>query len=204
MVLQRNDQFLMRFVEAYQICPFARSCRENGRLDRWVIRGNALTLQENLLQTMLSYQGSPATGAEVVLLICPDFTGNSTEFERTVRDTHSQWQAAVGGQPTFYAVAFHRDLPFGTDSPQRMVGFWRHSPDPTVQLVRVATLLALRDHDGEPIHYVDPHNPIDLANLAAARPTLSERIALANLTSFVTHGETLQRVQREILQLPRG
>lgn len=202
-VLQRNDQFLTRFVEAHQICPFARSCRENGRLQRQIVRGDLPKLQQDLLQAMVGYQDSEATGPEVVLLICPEFMGTYSEFERLVRAAHEQWRTAVAGQPIFYAVAFHRDLPFGAGSPQRLVGFWRHTPDPTVQLVRVATLLALRDHDGEPIHYVDPRNPADLASLAKARPTLSERIALANLQLYTAHGEALQRVQREILDLPR-
>ena len=38
-VLARNDRYLREFVEAFQICPFARSCRERGGLWREVLDG---------------------------------------------------------------------------------------------------------------------------------------------------------------------
>ena len=37
--LARNDRYLREFVEALELCPFARKCRESGRLARRVLRG---------------------------------------------------------------------------------------------------------------------------------------------------------------------
>jgi hypothetical protein len=37
--LARNDLYLHRFVEAFDVCPFARTCRERGRLFRRVLPG---------------------------------------------------------------------------------------------------------------------------------------------------------------------
>ena len=32
--LMRNERYVREFVEALQLCPFARRCREDGKLDR--------------------------------------------------------------------------------------------------------------------------------------------------------------------------
>src|SRR6267142_2316406 len=36
--LARNDRYLREFVEALELCPFARRCRESGRLARRFLR----------------------------------------------------------------------------------------------------------------------------------------------------------------------
>ena len=73
----------------------------------------------------------------MVLLIYPEFAGDLRAFEE-FRD-HVR-----GSLRLFYCVAFHPALPMDLSDANRAVSFLRRSPDPTLQLVRIATLDRVR------------------------------------------------------------
>src|SRR5689334_10864216 len=69
--LARNDRYLREFVEALNLCPFARRCREEGRLVRRVILDDYLL--PALLRTAAEIETLPEKQCEVALLLVPRF-----------------------------------------------------------------------------------------------------------------------------------
>jgi hypothetical protein len=173
--LARNDRYLREFVEALELCPFARRCRESGRLVRRVVLGDAVT---GALGALAYVSALPEEACEVALLLFPEFTGDLDAF----REVCAQVRARAD---LFHCVAFHPDLPMDLADGNRAVSFLRRSPDPTLQLVRIATLDRVRRERAGGSVYVDP------ARLASGVPepqlTLSDQIARANLRTLQRH-----------------
>ena len=185
--LRRNDRFLGEFVEAHDVCPYARRCRESGGLERRVIESASPTVAD-----VVAHAHALSTDAfrhvEVALLLFPALTAAPPAFERFVADVRET--AAKTGPFAFYAVAFHPDLPADIADPARFVSFLRKSPDPTIQLVRADLLERIRGPDVEDTMWVDPAS-LDLAapSLPAARKSVSTRIAEANFKLIEHVGE---------------
>jgi hypothetical protein len=173
--LARNDRYLREFVEALDLCPFAKRCRESGRLVRRVVLGDAL---EGALAALAAVSKLPEDACEVALLLFPEFTAGLGAF----RDLCAQVRARAD---VFHCVAFHPDLPMDLSDENRAVSFLRRAPDPTLQLVRIATLDRVRGERTGGSVYVDP------ARLSLALPevllTVSEQIARANLRTLQQH-----------------
>src|SRR5436305_7677037 len=78
--LERNDRYLHEFVEALHICPYAKTCRESGKLVRRVVER-----PEDLLTEALAVEAMPDDAVEVALLIFPnaraDGVDSAREFE---------------------------------------------------------------------------------------------------------------------------
>jgi hypothetical protein len=173
--LARNDRYLREFVEALDLCPFAKRCRESGRLVRRVVLGDAV---EGALAALAAVSELPEEACEVALLLFPEFTAGIEAF----RDLCAKVRARAD---LFHCVAFHPDLPMDVSDANRAVSFLRRAPDPTLQLVRVTTLDRVRrDRTGGSV-CVDP------ARIGAALPevqlTLSEQIARADLRTLQRH-----------------
>jgi hypothetical protein len=185
--LARNDRYLREFVEALHLCPFAKRCREDGKLHRRV-----LLPQDDALASIREIEALPSEWVEVALLIFPSAPAGSAQaahafeaFGVSLRDAMSA--AHPEGSP-FYCVAFHPDLPRDLADAHRAVPFIRRSPDPTVQLVRASVLQAVRgNNDSE--RYVDPGKLTLEQLLALTTPiSTSDRIAEANLESVTSAG----------------
>jgi hypothetical protein len=173
--LARNDRYLREFVEALELCPFARRCRESGRLVRRVVVGDALS---GAIAALEAVSKLPEEACEVALLLFPEFMAGLDAF----RDLCAKVRARAD---LFHCVAFHPDLPMDLSDANRAVSFLRRAPDPTLQLVRVATLERVRRERAGGSVYVDP------ARLGGALPeaplTLSDQIARANLRTLQRH-----------------
>jgi hypothetical protein len=133
-------------------------------------------------------------GVEVALLILPQVTLDASEFETfatRVASRAAQDLRDHGQRLAFHIVAFHPHLPFRGDDAHRLIGLLRRSPDPTLQLVRTRVLDDLRNH-AEPVRYVAAEDvaSLDLASLSQP-PSLSDRIAEANLRTWRQHGEAM-------------
>jgi hypothetical protein len=173
--LARNDRYLREFVEALDLCPFAKRCRESGRLVRRVVLGDAV---EGALAALAAVSELPEEACEVALLLFPEFTAGIDAFRELCAKVRAR-------ADLFHCVAFHPDLPMDVSDANRAVSFLRRAPDPTLQLVRVTTLDRVRrDRTGGSV-CVDP------ARIGAALPevqlTLSEQIARANLRTLQRH-----------------
>jgi hypothetical protein len=148
--LARNDRYLREFIEALAICPYARTCRETGRLHREVI------LQQQpdaaaLVQRILDLSASEHADIEVGLLILPLLRLSANDFDRFVRTVQRSYQQGrPAGVSGYFIVSFHPENDMRLDNPDVAVRFMRRSPDPTIQLVRpeaIARLCGERDRE---------------------------------------------------------
>jgi hypothetical protein len=186
--LARNDRFLLDFVERLDLCPFARECRESGGLDRRILASTAP--DENVVLREIADLHRPDHAAiEVALFILPLLDIDAIAFERFAARLREATAAA--GLNAFFIVAFHPDAPFDASTPARLVPLFRRSPDPTLQLVRVATLERVRRSRSDTV-WVDTRRLDMHAPLPASPPSMSERIAEAD-------AETARRIGIERL-----
>ena len=195
--LARNDRYLREFVEAFTFCPFAQHTRESGHLARRVLPISDSS-DAAVLATVRELHSAAQAEIEIALLIFPTLGLSRTEFDRLAAELRTQ--TAALGLNGFFIVAFHPDAPVDASTPDRLVSLLRRTPDPTLQLVRVATLDRVRGSQGDTV-WIDP-TKVDLRSPPPAPPpSLSERIAQANF-------ETAQRVGVEallaVLQSIRG
>src|SRR5712692_3677610 len=188
--LERNDRYIHQFVEELHLCPYAKRCRESGKLHRRVL---FLQDPEEVMAEVRSVEALPVDSVEVALLIFPDAPANGLEsardFDEFASDLRNRILDAPGGDPPFYCVAFHPDLPRDLLDAHRAVQFIRRSPDPTIQLVRASVLKAVRAGDDGGTRLVDP-GKLTLEELMAISSPLSlaDRIAEANLTALQREG----------------
>lgn len=148
--LARNDRYLREFVEALAICPYARTCRETGRLYRQVL----LHTQPDaaaLVGRILELSTPEFADVEVGLLILPRLRLSARDFDRFVRNVQRSYQQQrPPGVSGYFVVAFHPENDMRLDNPDVAVRFMRRSPDPTIQLVRpeaIARLCGERDRE---------------------------------------------------------
>ena len=199
-VLARNDRYLREFVDARQLCPYAKLCRESGKLLRQVIRR-----REDALPAIREIEALPADSVEVALLIFPeeraDGEASARAFEAFCAGLRDRMFAAHPGEAPFYAVAFHPDLPCDVQDAHRAVRFIRRSPDPTLQLVRASVLRSVRTARGGGSRYVDASRLSLEEAMALVSPlSLSERIAEANLATVRREGAERLAVQLDSLR----
>ena len=168
--LARSDRYLREFVEALRLCPYARPCRESGRLHRRVLHS-----RDEAFAAIRQIEALPEQAVEVALLIFPE---DPASGEQSARDFASfcaglreRMFAAHGGDAPFYCVAFHPDLPRDLLDAHRAVQFIRRSPDPTLQLVRASVLRAVRGGNDGGSRYVDAAN----LSLEPAQPRRTHR-----------------------------
>ncbi|GAC1343226.1 MAG: hypothetical protein NVSMB23_16800 [Myxococcales bacterium] len=207
--LARNDAYLRSFVEALGLCPYARACREGGRLQRRVLlsRGGQpgspgfAQAVADAAAAVRELERLPAGQVEVALLLFPALDSAlargaeaARSFEALCAALREALGSAHGGGtgsaapeavPPFYCVAFHPDLPEDLADAHRAVGFVRRSPDPTLQLVRRSVLQEVRGNQGSIFVAARELSSERLEALSGAR-SVSDRIAEANL-------ETLRR-----------
>jgi len=181
--LARSDRYLREFVEALELCPFARKCRETGRLVRRVLRGERPA--EATAAAVRELEATAEEQVEVALLIYPEFAGDVPRFE----EFRDQVRRSLH---LFYCVAFHPALPMDLSDANRAVSFLRRSPDPTLQLVRISTLDRVRSGRPAGSVYVDASrlSPEALRDLEPV-PSLSDQIAAANLRTLRRHDPSL-------------
>jgi hypothetical protein len=183
-VLRINARYLTEFVEAYNVCPFARGARENGAVERRVVTDERVA--PSLIDEL-------ALREQVIigLLIFPRFAGGFEAFDAltaTLRDPKG----------AFALAPFHPDAPYGTESPARMMMFFRRAPDPTIQLVRFSALDAVKG--ARPDKFLFDWSAAAFAELERRKTTQapSERIAQDNFDTAHTRFDDLQVVLADI------
>ncbi len=187
--LGRNDRYLREFVEALNLCPYAKRCRETGKLHRCVVFS-----AEAALPSARAVELLPAETVEVALLIFPRFDQGPRAFDELCRGVRD-------GLRDFFCVAFHPELPEDLLDQHRAVSFIRRSPDPTLQLVRASVLREVRGTRTGGSTFLDA-SQLTLPELMAVESPLgvSERIALANLEALRREGPDKARAQLAALR----
>lgn len=143
-LLRLNDRYVVEFVEAFGLCPFSRSAREKGAVLRrvfWLDRpepGPVLAFVEGELAAL--------EGVEVCLAIFPTLGCSSGEFQHFATEVNRlHAERAAPRRPTFVLAPFHPGASYNDASAARLVPFFRRSPDPTLQFVRLAVLDRIHD-----------------------------------------------------------
>jgi hypothetical protein len=130
---------------------------------------------------------------EVALLIFPSVTSGPDAFDA--------WCAPLrAADPAFVAAVFHPECAYDLSTPAQAVGFFRRAPDPTLQLVRVSALDAVRANAGGGKFMFDfsAEAWAELKKREHRLPT-SERIARDNHALVVRDGiSTLQAIYDDI------
>lgn len=203
--LARSDRYLREFVEALHLCPYAKRCREDGKLHRRVV---VPADAEGAMEAVRAVEALPEGSVEVALLIFPtaraDGLDSAREFESFCAAVRERMSAEHRGEPPFYCVAFHPDLPRDLLDAHRAVQFIRRSPDPTLQLVRASVLNAVRgDRTGGSRFFDASSMTLEELLLVAAPISLADRIAEANLATVQREDpERLEALLREIRDQP--
>ena len=196
--LARNERYLREFVDAFNLCPFAKRCREAGKLHRAVLLeegGTPGTPGFDTAVTALAgaiarFERLPPDSIDVGLILLPALVpalarglDGAHAFEKLVSAARERMQTRHGGGDTpFYCVPFHPDFAEDLRDEHRAVRFIRRSPDPTVQLVRASVLRAARGADPGSPHFADISKLSTAELLAVTVPlSVSDRIARANL-----------------------
>jgi len=145
--LERNDRYLLEFIEALHICPYARTCRETGQLRRIVRLDQAMDAASVAAQIKALESEAEI---EIGLLLFPQLQIDAPGFERYIRDVRAAYERGRTGPTQFFVVAFHPELPMRVDNPDVAVRFLRRSPDPTIQLVRSSAIDRVRKASRDP------------------------------------------------------
>ena len=148
-----HDRYLLEVVEALGLCPFARRCREQGRVHRplwWVDSSHdpeAKACARNLAERL---ERSP--DAEIVLMSFVDLIDRFAEpdaLDAFVAELRSAYEALDA--PHFFMVGFHplsgREIQADASRPltkDSLVPLIRRSPDPVIQCVRGDILQQVR------------------------------------------------------------
>ena len=197
--LARNDRYLREFVEAFNLCPYAKRTRETGLLTRVVLLNeggapgcpayeNAVTALADAIERM---EHLPTDSIDVGLVIFAALVPalsrgleGAHAFERLVGEARERMLSRhPNGDTPFYCVPFHPDFAEDLSDEHRAVRFIRRSPDPTVQLVRAKVLRAVRGNGTT--DYVDTAglNATELMAISVPLP-VSDRIGRANLRTL--------------------
>jgi hypothetical protein len=132
-VVRVLERYLVEVVERYELCPWARSAREQGELAVGVLWGtpgvDAWVAEATRLLAM------PAT--RVAMVVAPELA-IAREVFSVLRDRVAARIPAAG------VVEFHPAAALDLATPSRLVSFLRRSPDPLLQLVPLALIDAVR------------------------------------------------------------
>lgn len=150
-----HDRYLLEVVEELGLCPFARRCREQGRVARPLFYGEPDPREGQppaVAQALLTLTRAEPT-LEVVLLtfVLPRATGHLWHdvgrFEDFVRDVRDAYDA-LRPPLRFYMVGFHPGLrgpdPARPPTPDGLVPLIRRTPDPVIQCIRADLLDDIR------------------------------------------------------------
>lgn len=171
-------------VERFDICPFAAQSLAGGHVARRAV------LRPDDARALVDALAGDAS-VEVALLVFPTVTMSAAEFDA--------WCAPLrAANPAFVAAVFHPETPYELTTAAQAVGFFRRAPDPTLQLVRVSVLDAVRGRGGKFMFDFSAAAWAELKKREHRLPT-SERIARDNHELVVREGiSTLQAIYDDI------
>ncbi len=152
-----HDRYLHEVVEAFGLCPFARRCREQGRVARplfYAEAGAEFGVAPTHVAEQLATVSRAQADLEVVLLTFvlpadPEHLWHDVDrFEDVVRAVRSAYEARGADDARYYMVGFHPKLT-GPAGPRPLtadglVPWLRRTPDPVIQCIRADLLDQVR------------------------------------------------------------
>jgi len=179
------DRYLVEVVEAYDLCPWAKSARLAGEVTVEIVWGTpSLDAWADAATRALA---QPTT--RVAMIVAPELAIDRDAFAG-VRD------AIAARIPTAGVADFHPDAPIDLGSPARLVPFTRRAPDPLLQLVPLAILDAVRG--APPVAERSQQAQILGGHAAAPREDVAARIARANHATVTANAEAIIAILDDI------
>ncbi len=171
-------RYVQEVVEAFGFCPWARVAREQGRVRRWVVTENEPSIA-HLLEVIESAERDP--NVDIGLVLLPRLVLDRVPFQRFVAKLRTAYARGAEERREFAMAEFHPNADADAGTVGRVTTFVRRSPDPTIQLVRLAVLDDVRQNQDQGTSYVDPSEIMDAPlDHARHKEPLSQRIAHAN------------------------
>jgi hypothetical protein len=183
-------------VEAFNLCPWARSARLGGQVERRVLLHATVEL-EPALALLSDWAGQ----SELVigLLLFPRLDLARSEFQHFVNRLIAVDAERCGTKSAPFALAaFHPAAALDLESADRLVPFLRRTPDPTIQVVRISALERVRRDEVAGTQFVDLRH-FRLEHLPPPQKTLRERIGEHNLCTVSAEPVAVERVIDSIL-----
>ena len=179
------DRYLVEVVEAFDLCPWAKSARLAGEVTVEIVWGTpALDDWEAAARAALA---RPTT--RVAMIVAPELALDRDAFG-AVRDQVAARIPAAG------VAHFHPDAAIDLASPARLVPFVRRSPDPLLQLVPLAILDQIRS--APPLAGLAQQAQILGGHAAPPRGDIAERIAHANFATVTARFAAIVAVLDDI------
>ena len=188
-LLRLNDRYVIEFVEAFGLCPFARTARERGSSVRrvlWLDR-----LEPGALVAYAERELAAIEGLEVAQVILPALACTPSEFQRLATEVNRlHAERAAPNRPLFVLAPFHPAASYSDASGARLVPFFRRTPDPTLQCVRLSVLDHIHDQRPRGTRFFDG-SPEAWEALGAepVSPSVTEQITQSNFRVAVERGQ---------------
>lgn len=201
-VLRLNERFIQEIVEAYNVCPFSRTARARGEVVRSVLLQKDRSVEPSLAELDRLTEGHPEVA--VAIVIYPFIHLGPEDFDRFVQDVRAADQVRHGGQPAFAAASFHPEYRCVMRSPATLVPFFRRSPDPAIQFVRLSTLDEVRGERGT-VHFDYTAGGLEalMKHLEKAQVSVTERITEQNYQLVQTQGPAVLEATYDDIQRDR-
>jgi hypothetical protein len=144
---------------------------------------------EPTLTALREWADEPAI--EIGLLLLPRLSLGRSEFQRFVNDVIALDSRRQGTRsPAFALAAFHPAAELDLGTADRLVPFLRRSPDPTIQVVRIAALERVRRDEVAGTQYIDLRS-FRIEQLPTPAKTLRDRIGEHNLRTACVGAQEL-------------
>lgn len=182
-------RYLVEFVEALGICPWAHAARRDGRVREVVMLDRALDVDAAVRAIEPLREDE---SIEIGVLIFPRADVDRPAFARFVAEVRAADAERHGGDVPFAMAEFHPETPAALTPSGAFVAFLRRTPDPTIQLVRRSALDRVRGDESHGSGFFDL-SKIDLAALEQmvsepARKQLHERVEDHNRETVASEG----------------
>lgn len=197
--LRLHSRYTEEIVERFDICPWARRARTAGEWERYVLLQVDGDLEAPL--DAIRRVGLDPRRLSVAILILPRIDLSPRHFDDFVAALRKADQDRSDGRPSFVAASFHPDYPRNDRSPASLVPFFRRSPDPSIQLVRLSILDEARG--GSHGKFLFDFSPSAYAELARRRenPSVTDRITTDNAARLQSETpERLEAIYRDICE----
>ena len=181
---------MVEVVEAHEICPYSRRSRETGELQRDVVLDAELSITETLAAFDRTLAKYPA--AVVIIIVFPRVTVDHEAWDRFVQSVRGVDQERAGGSPAFAAATFHPDYPLDPRTPHTLVPFFRRSPDPSIQFVRLRVLDDIRGGKHGKFHFDVAKGDWAALQKRLTQVSVTERIAADNFAMAETQRAVLE------------
>jgi hypothetical protein len=195
-VLRINDRFNLEIIEGNKICPYARGARQAGSSVREVCPIDEARVPAVIAVLEGLEARSEIEVAQVIFPLLPLDAGAFQEFASEVGRANA---GRTAGRPLFVQAAFHPELEYSTATPHRLVPFFRRSPDPMIQFVRLSVLDGLHEGRARGTMFFDGSMADLQAMLSTRKESVTERITRENHAAAVAGAlQVLAGIQDEI------